>query len=75
MKISQLGKFNFKVNVIPNRFEKYMNFNINNKLNFIDRFQVISHSLESLDKNLSKDDFKYLSQQFDSKVLDLVKQK
>ena len=52
-----------------------MNFNINNKLNFIDRFQVISHSLESLDKNLSKDDFKYLSQQFDSKVLDLVKQK
>ena len=31
--------------------------------------------LDSLDKNLCADDFNYLSQEFDSKVLDLVKQK
>ena len=68
-----LGKFNLKINVIPNRLEKYMNFSINNKLIFIDRFQFLSSSLDSLVKNLSKDDFKYMSQEFDNNVLDLVK--
>ena len=52
-----------------------MSFNINNKLVFIDSFQFLSYSLDSLVKNLVKNDFKYLSQEFDSKALDLVKQK
>ena len=38
-------------------------------------FQILSSSLHSLVKNLSKDDFKHLSQEFDNNVLDLVKQK
>ena len=36
---------------------------------------MLSYSLEILVKNLGKDDFKYLIQDFDTKVLDLVKQK
>ena len=52
-----------------------MNFSINNKLCFLDSFQFISLSLDRLVKNLSKDDFKYLSHEFDNNVLDLVKQK
>ena len=40
-----------------------------------DSFQYLSSSLDSLFKNLKKDDFKYLSQEFDSNVLDLLKQK
>ena len=52
-----------------------MSFNINNKLVFIDSFQFLSYSLDSLVKNLVKNDFKYLSQEFDSKALDLVKRK
>ena len=64
----ELGKFNFKINVIPNGLEKYMSFNVI----FIDSFQFLSSSLNSLGKNLGKHDFKYLSQEFDSKVLDLV---
>ena len=75
MIMQELGKFNFKINVIPNGLEKYMSFNVNNKLAFIDIFQFLSSSLDSLVKNLGKDDFKYLSQEFDSDVLDLVKQK
>ena len=51
-----------------------MSFTINNKLSFIVSFQFLSPSLDSLVKNLSKDDFKYLSQEFDNNVLDLVKQ-
>ena len=31
--------------------------------------------MDSLDENLNKNDFKYLSQEFDNNVLDLVKQK
>ena len=73
--IQELGKFNLKINVIPNGLEKYMSFTINNKLSFIDSFQFLSSSLDSLVKNLNKDDFKYLSQEFDNNVLDLVKQK
>ena len=69
------GKFNFKINVIPNGLEKYMSFTINNKLSFIDSCQFLSSSLDSLVKNLNKDDFKYLSQEFDNNLLDLVKQK
>ena len=52
-----------------------MSFTINNKLSFIDSFQFLSSSLDTLVKSLSKDDFKFLSQEFDNNVLDLVKQK
>ena len=52
-----------------------MSFSVNNKLSFIGSFIFISSSSYSLVKNLAKDDFKYLSQEFDSNVLDLVKQK
>ena len=55
--------------------EKYLIFNVNNKLSVIDSSQFLSSSLDSLVKNLTKDDFKYLSQLFDNNVLDLVKQK
>ena len=50
-----------------------MAFNFENKSVF--KFQFLSFSLDSLVKNLGKDDFKYLNQEFDSKVLALVKQK
>ena len=52
-----------------------MSFTIINKLSFTDSFQFLSSLLDSLVKNLSKVDFKYLSQEFDNNVLDLVKQK
>ena len=38
-------------------------------------FQFLSSSLDSLIKNLSKGDFKYLSKEFDNNALNLVKQK
>ena len=71
--MQELGKFNLKINVKRNVLEKYMSFSINNKLSFIDSFQFLSSSLDSLVKNLGKDNFKYLSQEFDNNVLDLVK--
>ena len=43
----------------------YMNFSINNKLSFIDSFKFLSSSIDSLVKNLNKDEFKYLSQEVD----------
>ena len=49
-----------------------MSFTIN-KLRFIDCFQFLSSSLDSLVKYLSEDNFKYLSQEFDNNVLDLIK--
>ena len=55
--------------------EKYISLTINKKLTFINNFQFLSSSLNSLVKNLSKNDFKYLSQEFHNNVLDLVKQK
>ena len=42
---------------------------------FIDSFQFLSSSLNSLFKNLGEDDFQYLSQKCCSKVFNLVKQK
>ena len=60
---------------MPNGSKKCMNFSINNKLSFIRSFQFSRSSLDSLVKNLNKDDFKYSSQEFDNNVLHLVKQK
>ena len=52
-----------------------MSFNINNMLTFIDSFQFLGSPLDILVRNLGKVDFKYLSQEFDSDALDLLKQK
>ena len=71
--MQELGKFNLKINVIPNGLEKYMSFAM--ILTFIDSFQFLRSSLDSLVKNLGKDDFKCLSQEFDNNVLDLIKEK
>ena len=48
--MQELGKFNFKISVILNGLEKYMNFTVNNKLSFIDSFQFLSSSFDSLVK-------------------------
>ena len=73
--MQELSKFHLKINVIPSGLEKHMSFTINNKLSFIDSFQSLTSSLDSLVKYLNKNDFKYLSHEFDNNVLDLVKQK
>ena len=59
--IREIGKFDVKVNVIPNGLEKYMAFTINNNLAFIDSMQFMNSGLDVSIKNLSDDYFKYLS--------------
>ena len=73
--MQEIGKFDVKVNLIPNGLEKYMTFTINNNLFFIDSMQFMNSSLEALVKNLSDNDFKYLSEEFSGDLLELVKQK
>ena len=38
--MQEIGKLNLKVNIIPNVLERFMIFINNNKLSFIDSFQV-----------------------------------
>ena len=52
-----------------------MSFSINSKLSFIDSFQFLSSSLDSIVRNLKKDDFNFLSQEFNNNMSDLVNQK
>ena len=73
--MQQLDTFNFKIKLIQNGLEICMNFSISNKLIFIGSFQFLSFSVDGLVKNFGKNDFRYLSQEFDSNVLDLVEQK
>ena len=73
--MEELCKFNLKTNVIWNGMEKYLIFSINSKLSFIESLQFLSSSLDNLVKDLHNDDFKYLNQEFENSVLDLVKQK
>ena len=63
-----------KINAVASILVKHMSFNINNKLTFFNRFPLLRSSLDSLVKDLGKNDFNYLSQEFDNKVLYLVKQ-
>ena len=73
--MQEIGKFDVKVNVIPNGLEKYMVFTINNNLVFIDSMQLMQSRLDALVINLSDDDFNYLSQEFNGDLLELAKQK
>ena len=66
-----ITRLNRKTKVIPNKLKKYMSFTINNKLSFIESCQFLGSSF----KNVNKDDFMYLNQEFDNNVLNLVKQK
>ena len=57
--MQEIGKFDVKINVIPNGLEKYMAFTINKNLVFIDSMQFMNSSLDALVKNLSDNGFKY----------------
>ena len=59
--MQEINKFNIELNVIPNGLEKYTAFTINNNSVFIDSMQFMNSSLNELVKNLSGNDFKYLS--------------
>ena len=63
------------INAIPNNMEKYMAFMLGNHLNFIDSFQFMSSSLDKLASNLPREAFKYTSEQYKGKKLDLMVRK
>ena len=50
--MQETGKFDTKVNVIPNGLEKCMAFTINTNLVFIDSMQFMNSSLDALVRNL-----------------------
>ena len=58
--------------VIPNIMEKYMSFMLGWQLLFIDSFQFMSSSLDSLGGNLPRNAFKYTSQEFQGDELELM---
>ena len=60
---------------MPNGLEKYMAFMINRNLVFIDSMQFMKSNLDLSVKNLMSEDFKYLSEEFSSEYLRLVKEK
>ena len=70
-----INEFDVNVSAIPNGLEKYTAFIINKNLVFIDSKQFMNSSLEKLVKNLSNNDFKYLSEEFNPEQTKLVKQK
>ena len=61
--------------MLPDKLQKYLSFTMNNKLRFIESFQFLISSLDSLVTDLGNDDFKFLSEKFNNNILGLVKQK
>ena len=73
--MQEIGKFEKDIKVIPNNLEKYMAFFLGRYLKFIDSFQFMSSSLETLVKNVPLSDLKYTSQEFQDEKLELMKRK
>ena len=73
--MQEIGKFNQDINVIPNNMEMYLAFMLGKSLVFIDSFQYMSSSLENLVKNLPEDGFKYTSEEFHGKELEMTSRK
>ena len=76
----EVSKFNCKISVIPNGLEKYMSFTLNKNIVFIDSMLFMKFSLDKLAKNISDEDFKYLSEAFSGECnsiekLELVKKR
>ena len=71
----ELSKFNCKISVIRNGLENYMSFTLNNSIVFLDSMLFMKSSLDKLVKNLSDDDFKYLSEVFSGEKLEMVQMK
>jgi len=65
------------ISVIANNFEKYISFRIGKHLQFIDSFQFMSDSLDSLSSNLPKDKFIYTDKESEGSKenLELLKKK
>ena len=75
MIFEELNRCDVKIDIIPNRLEKYQAFFLNKNLFFIDSMQFMNSSMKKLVKNVSENDFKYLTAEFDSNNIVLVKQK
>ena len=67
-------KSNHKIHVVFNNLKNYDSHFVIQELGKFNLFNL-SYSLDSFVKNSKKDNFKYLSQEFDNNILDLVKQK
>ena len=71
----ELSKFDCKVSVIPNGLEKCMSFTLNRNIVFIDSILFMNGPLDKLARNLSDEDFEYLSREFSAETLKLVEKK
>ena len=60
---------------MSNNLEQYVAHILNKNLVFIDSMQFMNFSLEKIVKNVSDDDFKYLTEEFGFKKIELLKQK
>ena len=79
----EIGKYNFKINVIPKTTEKYMSFTIQQpkekgnkpglRLVFAVSIHFLNNSLDNLVKNLGEKDSYHLSQEFNAYVLEFLK--
>ena len=63
-----------KYNKFRVKIETYMAFFLSKNLVFIDSLQFMNSSLDKLVKYFSHNDFKYLTEEFGSKNLELLKQ-
>ena len=59
--MQKTGKFDVNISVMPNGLEKCMAFTMNKNFVFIDSVQLMKSCLEVLVKDLTDNDFKYLS--------------
>ena len=68
-------KVEMNINAIPNNMDKYMAFMLGNHLLFLDSFQFMSSSLDSIAKNLPDEAFIYTKQEFEKEQFNLMKRK
>ena len=73
--IKEMNTFDAKVIVIPSGLEKFMAFTIKKNLVFINSMQFMNSRLDWLVRNLSNNDFRYLSEEFSGKFLESVNKK
>ena len=68
--MQEINKFEVTIFVLVSGLEKYMAFKINRNLVSTHSMQFMNSSVDTLNKNLSENDFKHLLQEFSGNLLE-----
>ena len=72
---NEINNFHVDIAVIPRGIDKYLSIIVNRHITFIDSLQFYNSSLDTLASNITNEDPKYFTSEFETGKLEILKRK